>query len=298
MNEHFHPPYHIDLHIHTTFSDGKYTPEDVLCRAAEEGIQTLAFCDHDNTRGLRQGRSMAQELGMQLIPAMELTCSWNTCSVPLDTPDVNLLGYFIDVDEPGFQEFETAALDDLYARMNGCCAILVALGIPIHLEDLLAVNPRYAGLIQMQQALLNQCCVSSWDAAADLVRSAWQQVRPSRLSIELGIAQIHAAGGVAVLAHPAALTGHGPRLQAADIARLMKAGLDGIEVYHPSAGAQARDHFLSLAHHFGLLLSGGSDEHGWFTGLSELGTQPVTPAMLEALSARHHEICARVGMES
>ncbi len=291
MNEPTTPPFHIDLHIHTNFSDGKYTPEDVLCRAAEEGIEILAFCDHDNTRGLRRGKSMAGELGLDLVPGIELTCAWPGCSVPLESKDVDLLGYFIDIDDPGFQAFETAALGDLVARVGDCCAVLSALGFPIRQEELYAVNPRYTGLIQLLQALLQKRYSASWDAASELVAGAWRQVRPARLSIEAAIAQIHAAGGVAVLAHPAALTGHGPLLQEKDIARLVEAGLDGIEIYHRSARDQARDYFLSLVQRFGLLVSGGSDEHGWFSDLGELGSQPVTVEMVAALRARHEQIC-------
>ncbi len=290
MNELITPPYSVDLHIHTSFSDGKYTPEDVLCRAAEEGIKTLAFCDHDNTRGTRQGRSMAGELGLELIPAIELTCSWTGCTVPLDSRDVDLLGYFIDIDNPGFQAFEAAALDDFRARIADCCAALTVVGFPVNLEDLYAVNPHYAGLVQLLQALLNKRHAGSWDDASDLVAGAWQQVRPSRLTIETAITQIHAAGGVAVLAHPVVLTGHGPWLQTRDIGLLAEAGLDGLEIYHRSARQKAREHFLSLAQRFDLLVSGGSDEHGWFTDLGELGSQPVTAEILAALRARHEMI--------
>ncbi len=286
MNEHISPPYSVDLHIHTTFSDGKYAPEDVLCRASEEGIHTLAFCDHDNTRGFRQGRSMAGELGLDLIPGVELTCSWPDCSVPLVSSDVDLLGYLFDEDA-GFEAFVSASLEDVYVRMADCCSELTALGFPIKREDLYTANPNYAGLVQLLQVAQQKRYAASWDAASDLVENAWRQVRPAKLTVQAAIAQLHAAGGVAVLAHPVALTGHGGWLRERDIARLVEAGLDGIEVYHPSAKSSAQEYFLGLAQRFGLLVTGGSDEHGWFSELGWLGVQPVTVEMVEALRARH-----------
>ncbi len=290
MNDHVSPPYVVDLHIHTTFSDGKHTPEDVLCRAAEEGIQTLAFCDHDNTRGFRQGLSMAGELGMELVPGIELTCSWPGCGLPLASGDVDLLGYFFRSDDADFEAFTAASLDDVYDRVDACCCGLTALGFPVRREDLLAMNPHYAGLVQLLQVILQKRYAASWDAASELVENAWRQVRPAQLSIQAAIAHIHAAGGAAVLAHPVVLTGHGAWLQERDIANLAEAGLDGIEVYHRSASAKAQEHFLSLAQRFHLLVSGGSDEHGWFTDLSGLGGQPATFEMVDALRARRQPI--------
>lgn len=293
MNGLLTPSNCIDLHVHTFFSDGKYAPEDILCRSVQLGIQTIAFTDHDNTRGVRQGMSMARELGIELIAGIEFTCSWPECSVTPNPLDVDLLGYFVDLDDPGFQALEQAALEDVYARVADCCAALKALGFAVEMEDVFNENVRYAGLVQLQQALLYKGQAKNWDAAAELIMGAWPQVRRATLTVEQAIAGIHRAGGVAVLAHPAALTRSGTLVQPADIARLVEAGLDGMEVYHRSARGNAREYFQGLAQRFGLLVSGGSDEHGWLTGLDELGSQPVTVEMLAALRTRHTQICRR-----
>ena len=101
------------------------------------------------------------------------------------------------------------------------------------------------------------------------------------------IAALHAAGGVAVLAHPTVIKGEGGGWIGADeVARLVAAGLDGLEIYHHRLDEAARKHFLALAEQFGLVVTGGSDEHGWYKPFQRFGQEPVTPAMVEALRAR------------
>ena len=98
------------------------------------------------------------------------------------------------------------------------------------------------------------------------------------------IATLHAAGGVAVLAHPSAITDGGRGwIGAEHVAHLVEAGLDGLEIYHHRLNDPARQHFLALAHRFGLLVSGGSDEHGWRKPFERFGQEAVTAEMVEAL---------------
>ncbi len=114
----------------------------------------------------------------------------------------------------------------------------------------------------------------------------WRQVRLCRTPIDQAIAAIHAAGGLAVLAHPAAIPWRDGPLQAEHVAELVEVGLDGIEIYHFRLDAEARRHFLELAGQFDLVVTGGSDMHGWPTGFDRMGQEPVTPDMVEALRTR------------
>jgi predicted metal-dependent phosphoesterase TrpH len=278
----------VDLHIHTAYSDGRDPPEDVLRRAAALGIRTLALTDHDNTNGVRQVQGLARELGLRLIPAIELTCRWDACRAAPGESDVDVLGYFVDLDDPGFRAFERAALDDIHARVAACCDRLTADGYPVSLEAVLARNPHYAGLQFLIQEIQERY-LPEWRDAFALMMRAWGQVRPSRSTIEETLAQIHRAGGVAILAHPTAVRCDGRRLEAAQVAELAAMGLDGLEIHHPRLDEEARAHFSAMADRFGLLVSGGSDAHGWYDEWQGLGTQPVTEAMVAAIQARHVE---------
>jgi predicted metal-dependent phosphoesterase TrpH len=277
----------IDLHIHTHYSDGKYSPADILRHAARIGLETVALTDHDNTGGVREALPLARELGLELIPAIEFTCRWPACDAPPGLGDIDVLGYFVDLDDPDFRAFERATLDDIHARTADCCARLTAAGHPLSLDDVFAENPRYAGILPLILAVQSKGYAGEWEPAVQLVTEHWVRVRLSCFTIQQVIASIHRAGGVAVLAHPVTVKCGGDDLLGADqLALLVEAGLDGLEVYHFRLDEPARAHFLALARQFDLLVSGGSDDHGWFSELKHVGNQPVTPDLVESLRAR------------
>ena len=279
----------VDLHIHTFYSDGRDAPEAVLLRAAALGIKTVAIADHDNTNGVRQVQALARELGLCLIPAIELTCRWEQCHSAPGEGDIDVLAYFVDLDDAGFCAFERAALEDIHERVSTCCAHLTADGYLVLIEALFARNPHYAGLQFLIHEIQDQGYAPDREDAFTLMMRGWQQVRLSRFTIEETIEQIHRAGGVAVLAHPTAIECDGHRLQESDVATLAEMGLDGLEIYHPRLDRQARTYFGRLAQRFDLLVSGGSDAHGWFDEWKGLGTEPVTETMVAAIQARHIE---------
>jgi predicted metal-dependent phosphoesterase TrpH len=279
----------IDLHIHTFYSDGRDAPEAVLRRAAALGIKTVAITDHDNTNGLRQAQALAPELGLCLIPAIELTCRWDRCRSAPGEGDIDVLGYQIDLDDAGFNAFERAALEDIHERVSDCCSRLKAVGYPVSMEALFERNPHYAGLQYLIQEIQDRGYAVEWGDAFALMMRGWRQVRLSGFTIEETIEQIHRAGGVAVLAHPTAIECDGHWLYESDVAALAEVGLDGLEIYHPRLDRQARSYFCALAQRFDLLVSGGSDAHGWFDEWEGLGTQPVTDSMVAAIQARHAE---------
>lgn len=274
----------IDLHLHTNFSDGKFTPEELLQKAAAAGLVTVAITDHDNANGSRQARPAAARLGLELVPGIELTTSWPGLELPPGELDVDLLGYFIDLESPALGELERAATADIYRRMDDCLGFLTATGCPLTREDMLQVNPNFPSLTAAILAVQAKGYAAEWVPGHQLVMTGWRQVRPAALHIGQAIAAIHAAGGAAVLAHPAAVAWKDSLLPEAALAELVAMGLDGLEVYHHRNDERARQQFLAQARQFGLLVSGGSDEHGWWK--SRLATQPVTAEMLEALRIR------------
>lgn len=275
-----------DLHLHTCYSDGRPSPEELLRYAAGAGMRTIAITDHDNARGSREAASLAADLGIELIPAIELTCRWDACQLPAGQEDIDVLGYFVDLDRPSLQAREREALADIHERVGSVCASLTAAGWPVTLEEALAENPRYAGYQQVAQALVRKGLAAGWWAGRELMAPHLARIRPSRFTIDQMIAAVCDAGGVAVLAHPTVAAYRGRRLEAPQVAELIEMGLGGIEVYHHALDDEARRHFLALARQLDLAVTGGSDDHGWPAGFPYLGSQPVTGELVEALRAR------------
>ncbi len=198
-----------------------------------------------------------------------------------------MLAYFVDLDDPQFQAFEQATLKDIHARIAECCSFLTMDGYMVFPEDVFEQNSRYGGLLQLMLAIQAKNYISDWEEVMTTVNRYWRRVRPSRFTIQELLEQIHHAGGVAVLAHPAVIKCGGLWISPEQVKFLIEAGLDGIEIYHDVVDEIARPYFLELANRFNLLVTGGSDEHGWFSDLKNLGSQPVTTEMVEALRARH-----------
>lgn len=276
----------IDLHMHTTYSDGRYSPAEVVTEAARRGIRIMAITDHDNLGGSREAAPLARAAGIELIPAIEMTTRWPGMQLPPGDANVDLLGYFVDPDDAVFGAFTSALLNDLHERIACTCARLTARGCPVTMDDVFAQNPRYGGAVQLLHALIARGHAPGWNEALALLDSAWNEERETPFTIQSAIQQIHLAGGAAVLAHPSIVRPRGQQLSAADLRLLVEAGLDGIEIYHRRLDEAARAHFTVLAREFGLLMTGGSDMHGWNRGMDELGMQPVEMEVVEQLRER------------
>ncbi len=276
----------LDLHIHTSYSDGKFSPEAILHHAANIGIRTLAFTDHDNTNGVRQALPLATALNIELIPAIEFTWScpdWNT---PAGDEDIDVLGYFIDLDNEPFRAFEQTVLHDMYARLTERCVLLTAAGYPITLEEVFVENPHYVSGLHLAFTIQRKGYADSWSDAIQIMDSIRHRVRPGSFTIEQVIEQIHQTGGIAVLAHPSVVKHNERWLDKGQIAHLAEIGLDGLEIYHRLLDEEARKYFLDFARQFDLAISGGSDLHGWSSGFEGFGEQPVTARMVDSLRKR------------
>lgn len=301
----------IDLHTHTYYSDGKYAPAEVVRAAAERGVTILAITDHDNGRGSREAAQLSQAVQLvqaaqfpqaaqlthaaqltptdgriKLIPAIELTTRWPGAKLPSQDANVDVLGYFVNLNDPLFQAYEMALLNDLHDRIDATCRQMRKAGYPISMEDVFEDNPYYGGAMQLIHVLINKRLVKGWDAAFELLDVYWLNGRETPFTIRAAIEQVHLAGGVAVLAHPSIVRPEGEQMTARWLKQLVDWGLDGIEIYHYRLDEGARAHFLGLARTFDLLVSGGSDFHGWGRGFENLGREPVTDAMVERMLER------------
>lgn len=281
-----------ELHMHTSYSDGYRTPEYMLGGAVAKGLSVVAITDHDNAEGVRGVVAVAPHFRLELIPAIEFTARWDN-ALGGCTQDVDVLGYYVDLDNPALRKREQASLADLDTRIAGCCAHLSRAGYAIRFIDLVAKHPDYVGLRQVRDELIDRGYFETEDDANEVLSEAWAQVRLCEFTLQDQIRVIHAAGGVAILAHPGFIQCEGRLIQAEDIAELMSMGLDGLEVYHRSMDTEMREHFRTLAAQFDLLVTGGSDEHGWSASLEFMGQEPVTRSMVDALRERH---LSRIGV--
>ena len=276
-----------DLHNHTFYSDGCFSPAELVQAAAERGIGVLAITDHDNLGGYFEAVPLAQAAGIDLLPGIELTTQWARVNLTPEDKDVDLLAYAFDPENAQFQAMARASLADIHERIAWVCGWLTQRGHPLRLDDVFAENPRYAGVIQLIHALITVGQAADWDESFALAAPGWTATHPARLTLEEAIEQIHHAGGKAVLAHPTALhPGGSARLKREQIAQLVEMGIDGIEIYHPRVTGDDRAYFLQLAQAFRLLTTGGSDTHGWHEGFDRMGVQPVTLEMVNTLRQR------------
>ena len=270
----------VDLHTHSTASDGALDPVELVTAAADAGVTALALTDHDTLAGVGPARAEATARGIRLITGVEL-------SVKVSHGSMHLLAYFAADDAPDLEEHLAAARRARVERAERIVATLGELGAPVDLADVLARagggavgRPHIAGaLVAAGHA------VDVPDAFARWVGDGRPAARPTGgLGPTETIALVHRAGGVAALAHPTSLA-LGMKKLRPFVARLAAAGLDGIEVHRPDHDAERVKRYGGLAREFGLLATGGSDFHrpGGLAGIGRTGDPPLPPTTADRL---------------
>jgi predicted metal-dependent phosphoesterase TrpH len=257
----------IDLHLHSSCSDGRVGPAEVVVAAAAEELRAVALTDHDTVAGLGEARRAAEQLGLDFAPGIEFSCYD-------DSGSTHLLGYFIDFTYPDLLAYLAEAQRKRVERAARMVEKLAGLGIGVTLEEIKA-QAVPSGLIarpHVARALIDGGWVKSYWEAFDRFLAAGQPayVPTWRIGPAEGIRRIHEAGGVAVLAHP------GKTHADEAILRMVDEGLDGLETLHPEHGPQEVRRLRRTAADLGLLETGGSDWHGPSdTRRGQLASQPV-----------------------
>lgn len=252
----------IDLHMHTTASDGRCSPEELVERAKAVGITTLAVADHDTMAAVPAASAAARAAGLDFLPGIEITAVHAG-------KDVHVLGYFLDPATPGLAELMADQRSRRVARAREIGDRLARLGAAIDVEELLASARGESGKAiarpQIAQALIKAGHVATVAEAFDrfLGESCGAYVPHTGASPADVIRLVRAGGGVASLAHP------GYTKQDAIIPRLGEAGLTAIEAYHSSHDEETTARYLALAAALDLAVTGGSDYHGEGTRRSE-----------------------------
>ena len=270
----------LDLHLHSTASDGSDAPADVAAIAAREGVGVIALTDHDAVDGIPALRERAEAAGIRVIHGVELSINEHGF-------DVHVLAYGFDPAEPGFAAALAGWRQGRHDRAKKILARLKGIGIRIPIEDIEAIAAGGAiGRPHVAEALLREGYVETMNEAFQryLGHHAPAYVPKVTVSMKEAGAIVRAAGGVTVLAHPGTLN------RDHFIAGWVSNGLDGIEVWHTKHDANAVRRYSALAAQHGLLMSGGSDYHGERTPGVRIGSVPVPESILgpldDALRAR------------
>ena len=260
----------IDLHLHTTASDGRCSPTELVVRAAAAGVTVIAVTDHDTTAAVAEVRAAAAAFGIQTISGIEITAVE-------EGRDLHMLGYLFDPLNEALGVFLQTARRARFARVEAIGSRLATLGVPVDLGSLVRQatdeSGRSVGRPQVAKAMVDAGHVADTQEAFDrwLGNGCPGCVPRAGPAPEVVIAVIHQAGGIASLAHPGKL-GLSGRIPA-----LASAGLDAVEAFHPDHNASLVTQYVEIARDLNLLLTGGSDFHGDPGHGREPGTVTLPP---------------------
>lgn len=271
------PERYVDLHLHSTHSDGADAPAEVAQRAAELGFAAIALTDHDSVTGLDEAREAAVAHGMEFMPGVEISANYGRF-------ELHVLGLGISVQSEAIQTLLNRLKEGRSRRADLIIGKLNDLGIPITRKDVEARTANgTVGRLHLAQQLLDMGVTSGVQEGFDRFIGAGRKayVPKKKLSCEQALAAIHEAGGLAVIAHP----GVG-RSTSRILPNLLRLPFDGIEVYHTRHRPEHVTEFARLAQEHGLLVTGGSDCHGRAKNQSpEMGKVRLPYAHFEHLKA-------------
>ena len=243
---------YVDLHLHTTASDGSFTPEEVVVKAEQLGFSAIAITDHDTVQGIEVALQKAEQLNLEVVPGIEINTDYaNT--------EVHVLGYYIDYKNSALLNKLKELKESRYERTKKIVAKLNNLGIEIDFDEVLSLADGAAiGRSHIAQVILDKGYVQNWSQVFDkyIGCQAPAYVERERLDVKGAINLIKKANGVPVIAHPGLI--NNDKL----FAEFIKWGAEGIEVFHTEHNKQEQLKYLEFANENKLLITGGSDCHG------------------------------------
>jgi len=268
----------IDLHSHTTASDGQHPPEELLAMAAAAGVKVLAVTDHDTVAGLARAKAAAVAQGIELVPGIEL-------SAFVLGREAHILGHFLNPEDADVSRFADRLRTEREQRMEQMVQKMRTLGFPVRMEDVYAIADKaHLGRPHLARVLVEKgWCVDTKEAFDRFLgdgRPAW--VDRYRLEGADAIRLIRNAGGTATLAHPGT-----SKMNRMEVLTLAREGLSGLEVNHSDHNPSVREKYLALAREFELIATAGSDFHGEKVAPGRhLGTASMPPELFEKLRSR------------
>ena len=274
----------IDLHIHTVYSDGTYTPGEVVKKAKEIGLVAISITDHDSVEGVEEALQAGREFGVEVVPGVEM-------SSDVEHDEIHILGYYLDFKKKEFlskldyfQKIRIERNERLFRRLE-------ELGMPVSSEEVLKLAPKgVVSRLHIARCMVEKKYVSSIDEAFEewLNPGKPAYVERERISPFEVINLILEAEGVPVFAHPF--------LSRRDdlIPKMIDAGLMGIEVYHSTHDEKTVKHYMEIAKRYDLLITGGSDCHGEAKDEVLMGKVDVPVSVLWELKKAKAKLAQRV----
>ncbi len=268
-----------DLHSHTYYSDGEFSPETLVRNALKTGLRHFAISDHDHLGAIAEAQALTRNTPLEIIPAVEINTDWRN-------EEVHILGYFIDPEHEGLTSALAGQRRSRELRVEAIIRKLQQLGIDITLEKVKTKGKGTLGRPHVAFVLEEMGLAGSVREAFEkyIVRGAPAYVprREDSMNPVEAIRVIKAAGGVSVMAHPGVVKNFSSILDA-----LMGEGLDGIEVYHPQNPPLISAYLEEVAEKNDLIITGGSDFHGDGLGPSRgLGVRELKPSHIQKLKER------------
>ena len=268
---------YIDLHIHSTFSDGLFSPQKIMEIARERHLKAVSITDHDTVAALHSAAEIGRSYGIEVISGIEIGVAYHNC-------EVHLLGYFIDDQSRPIKQYAQMLMGSREERARKIVTVLQNQGLHISFEQVaLKANGAPIGRPHIAEVLIEEGHVFSFYEAFQKYLGEGKSADVPKQTIEpqKAIDMVKEAGGLVFIAHPATIDCFEEAFKA-----LLSYGLDGLETIHPQHNAEMRKYFHDMAKRNGLLQSGGSDCHGGRDGNVMLGTLPVPVHFLQRMKER------------
>ncbi|SDC51053.1 MULTISPECIES: PHP domain-containing protein [unclassified Candidatus Frackibacter] len=278
----------VDLHLHTTASDGSFTPTKVVDKAVELGLKTIAITDHDTIGGIEEAQLAAVDKNLEVIPGIEL-------NTDISDAEVHILGYYINTNDLKLTDTLSKLRNSRYNRAQRMVKKLNQLGIDITFKRVCQLAGEGSlGRVHIAQAIIESGYVKEISQAFDryIGKGSPAYINRYKLTPVEAVKLVKRAGGVPVLAHPA--------LAKRDylIPELVNAGLQGLEVYHSEHDEDDVQHYAALAEEYELIKTGGSDCHGPNKGRTLIGTVDVPSSVVFKLKESTLDLVSLNSMSS
>jgi len=262
-----------DLHLHTAFSDGTDTPDELIRKAVKAGLDAVAITDHDSVDAVPLAIDSGIIHGIEVIPGIELT-------VEYEGMEIHILGYFLDYRNDALRERLSLLEKARIERIHGMVAKLNGLGVKIDADKIFALSGKgIVGRLHVARVMVSEGIISSiWEAFQKYIgNNGPAYVLGFRFSAQDAIKLIRTAGGIPVLAHPYVLRRDDL------IPKFVHYGIRGLEVYYPEHTNTMRNKYLRICREYKLLATGGSDYHGRAKPEVVLGSLKIPYDLVESL---------------
>lgn len=266
----------VDLHLHSTYSDGRMSPPELVKKAKELGLSAIGIVDHDTVDGIACAIEAGKTDGIEIVPGVEL-------SSQCDGRDIHIIGYYIDLSCPKFKEYLQLFRKERYRRAEKMVQNLNRLGIHLSMEDVEGrARGSCIGRPHLAEVLMEKGYIETFQEAFHKYIGYGSKAYEEKYQIlpEEAIRLIAEAKGLSFLAHPSYA------IHNEIIFKLIKAGLDGIEIFHPKLDQNRMQHLQNIVREHALLISGGSDCHGGRNGDIYMGKFNIPYSILEDIKRR------------